>query len=174
MSFAKEQYCLNIRKRIHFRTPVWGANNFKCSDHALDKGITGTRTPWHQRGSVCQGCRPFSQANQASMTLSAFFNPMLIARSPGCLFGMESPAKETGWESLPCRQTAGEMGREQGSRREVVWEKGGHKEASVKLFQGRQTTEPESQRGAEGKKQLFSTLLRESANCRENWCGHCF
>lgn len=31
-------------------------------------------------------------------------------------------------------------------------EEGGHEEASVKLFQGRETTEPESQQGAEGKK----------------------
>lgn len=67
-------------------------------------------------------------------------------------FLRRGPAKETGWELLLCGQTAAEMGREQGSRREVVWEKGGREEATVKLFQGRETTEPESQQGAEGKK----------------------
>lgn len=84
-----------------------------------------------------------------------------LALIPSCCvvtwvsFLCRNPAKETGWELLLCRQTAAEMGREQGCRQEVVWEKGGHKEASVKLFQGRETTEPESQQGAEGEKIAF-------------------
>lgn len=48
-------------------------------------------------------------------------------------FLCRNSAKETGWELFLCRQTAAEMGREQGYRQEVVWEKGGHKEASVKV-----------------------------------------
>lgn len=71
---------------------------------------------------------------------------------PGLSFLCRDPAKAAGQELLLSRQTAAAMGREQGSRREVVWEKGGHEEATVKLLQGRETREPESQQGAEGKK----------------------
>lgn len=94
----------------------------------------------------------FSQANQPNTILLAFFNPIPIVWSTRVSFLCRDPGKETGWELVLRRQTAAEMGRERESRREVVWEKGGHEEASVKLFQGRETTEPESQQGAEGKK----------------------
>lgn len=49
-------------------------------------------------------------------------------------FLCRNPSKETGWELFLSRQTAAEMGREQGYRQEVVWEKGGRKEASVKVL----------------------------------------
>lgn len=84
--------------------------------------------------------------------MSAFPLLILNVQTPGTLFYVEIQQRKLGAGSCFCGETAEGMERELGSRQEVVSEKGGCKEVGVKLFQGRETTEPESPAGSRREK----------------------